>query len=314
MTNSQRNADPAQSLCDFKFLVVGLVRNCESHLQADITRVRSAFSKAKQLNWLLIESDSSDQSVLVLEQLKKSVEHFDFISLGVLRNEIPSRTERIAKCRNIYLESIRNNALYQDVDYIVVCDFDGLNSLISEDSLLSCWERSDWDVCTANQRGPYYDIFALRHEHWCPSDCWAQYRFLSDYITSSEKALYASVYSKMIIIPENDPWIEVDSAFGGFAIYRKGLFNLAEYVGVSHQGEEICEHISFHLSLKRQGARIFINPRLINAAYTEHTKQLLVLNSLVRKCRGFLKDSVRILFGKQGLDKFRKVVQLLKSS
>ena len=55
----------------------------------------------------------------------------------------------------------------------------------------------------------------------------------------------------MRIIPTNSDWIEVDSAFGGLAIYKKKCFDIGHYVGTYSNGKEVCEHVSFNLQLKK---------------------------------------------------------------
>jgi hypothetical protein len=247
------------------FLVVGTVRNCSKFLDGNIKRFKASLAKAKELHWLIIESDSDDESLRVLDDVKKNTHNFNFISLGKLRDKMPLRTERLAYCRNAYAQEIKTNPLYKNIDYVVVADLDDVNSHISEMAILSCWERDDWHVCCANQKGPYYDIWALRHKDWCPNDCWAQFGFLDKYSKDKEKNLYASVQAKQIIIPAYSEWIEVDSAFGGLAIYQKKLFNVAPYVGIDEQGKEVCEHVAFHNKLREKGYRIFINPKMVNS-------------------------------------------------
>jgi len=110
-------------------------------------------------------------------------------------------------------------------------------------------------MCTANQKGPYYEIWALRHKDWYAEDCWAQYKFLNKYRCNSKENFNSSIYSKMITIPYDSQWIEVDSAFGGFAIYKKFTFLYCEYIGVSEDGEEFCEHTHFNKRLKLIGAK-----------------------------------------------------------
>ena len=271
-------------------LVVGTVRNCAAHLKADVLRLRLALAKAKHLYWLLIESDSTDASLQVLKELAARVENFRFLTLGTLSTRMPLRTERLAHCRNKYLSEIATNPIYKDVEYVIVSDFDGVNSKITEDAILSCWDRDDWDVCTANQKGPYYDIWPLRHKDWCANDCWAQFRFFTQYDPDPEKVLYASVYSKMITLPSSSEWIEVDSAFGGLAIYRRHAIEKSLYVGLDDKGEELCEHVLFHKGLKQQGCRIFINPKLINATYTEYTERLRWRKRALRKAKALSKD------------------------
>lgn len=56
------------------------------------------------------------------------------------------------------------------------------------------------------------------------------------------------------------------------AVYKKECFDKSEYVGLYEDGEEICEHVPFNQKLRKSGAKLFINPRLINANITEHSE------------------------------------------
>ena len=278
-------------------LVVGTVRNCEKSIKADVDRIGAALSSFKHVQWLAVESDSDDATVSVLESLKHNQPGFDYFALGELRSKIPKRTERLAFCRNRYAEAIRSSDNYDAVDFIAVADFDGINSSISAAAVESCWRRDDWDACTANQGGPYYDIWTLRHEHWCPGDCWQEYQFLRQYTANGERARYASVSSRMITIPKSSEWIDVESAFGGFAIYRRKWFDIVEYIGVTDDGEEVCEHVSINLTMRKAGAKIFINPQLINANLTPHTRHLRFPRTLIRGFRSILDNGLEAALG-----------------
>lgn len=273
---------------EFKILVVGVVRNCEKKVAADVTRLQAAIGEVHELHWFLVESDSHDRTLTRLEQLSRTVNNFSYASLGELAKEKPLRTDRIAYCRNRYIDELKTNEKFNEIDYVIVADFDGLNTHISKEAIASCWNRDGWDMCAANQQGPYYDIWALRHKDWCPNDCWAQFRFLSRFGSDKEKNLYASVYSKMITIPVEMPWLEVDSAFGGLAIYKRELFASSKYCGLTDSGEEVCEHVFFHKKLVDQGAKLYINPALLNAHITEHAQHLYLWRSSLRKMKGML--------------------------
>jgi hypothetical protein len=263
-------------------LVTGLVRNCAHSIRADIQRVQSAVQGLGRLRWLLIESDSDDGSVDELNKLAEEQSDFKFISLGELRSSKPFRTDRLAFCRNVYLAELHENPAYLDVDFLLVADFDGINTLLTPAAMRSCWHRNGWDVCAANQAGPYYDIWALRHPEWSPNDCWANVRFLRRYGASAEDAGRAGLYSRMITIPQDSSWIQVDSAFGGLAVYRRSALGGLHYVGLDDNGDEVCEHVALHRQMVAQGAKLFINPRLINASYTEHTVHLLKRRRFMR--------------------------------
>ena len=255
---------------EYSFLVVGIVKNCQNTITKDIERLKSSIPIFKSLEFLIIESDSSDQTILELSKLSTKINNFKFISLGKLADKLPSRTERLAFCRNVYVEEIEKN--YKGVSYVIISDLDDINKELSFDSISSCFNRSDWDMCAANQNGPYYDIWALRHNLWNPVDPYKQLNFFQSFSYSFLNK-YVNIYSKMIKIPMNNNWIQVESAFGGIAIYKRHCFDFgARYKGIDKLGNEVCEHISFHEELLKRNLKLFINPKFINATLTEHSK------------------------------------------
>lgn len=270
---SARQTQSLAHMADSSVLVVGLARDVEDVVRRQILQLRNALSGFRSVKWLVVESDSRDKTASVLLELAEELPGFYVKSLGRLSDHFPRRTERIAHCRNYYLREIRGNPKLADVDYVVVADLDGVNSIITSDAIQSCWDRLDWDVCTANQDGPYYDVWALRHSLWSPNDCWQVYRFL---VAQGRHPLVAqgrAVYSRMLRLSAHQPWIEVDSAFGGLAIYKRKILDLPVfYSGEGEDGEEQCEHVRLHLQLRNNGIRIFINPSLINARSTSHSR------------------------------------------
>jgi hypothetical protein len=276
--HSRDLAPPASS----RAVVVGTVRDCAGRIGTEVARMGKALSGFRRIQWLLVESDSEDGTPSSLEALARSREDFHFIRLGQLRDRLPARTARIAFCRNAYLEALRSDERYSGVDFVVVADFDGVNSLLTDSAIASCWRRDDWDACAANQRGRYYDIWALRHPEWSPNDCWMQYRFLTETGLSPAKAWSACVHSRMVRISADAPWIEVDSAFGGLAVYRRDPLVRCEYVGITSEGQELCEHVGLHAALRAHGGRIFINPALINGDSLDHTDGRLIQQRMTR--------------------------------
>ena len=86
----------------------------------------------------------------------------------------------------------------------------------------------------------------------------------------------------MIKIPYESKWIKVDSAFGGLAIYERDTFKLGRYEGIDANGNSICEHVSLNLAISKSGKRIYINPKFINFAKTDHSA-VITFKSVIKR-------------------------------
>lgn len=257
---------------DDRVLIVGIVKDVSKTLVQDIERLSKAFSRFTNISWFLVESNSNDETRKLLEVLKKTRSDFNFVTLDASPETGISRTVALAEARNRYVEEVAQNPEFQSIGHIVVSDFNNLNRKLTRTAVDSCFTvENDWDVCCANQSGPYYDIWALRHPLWSPNDCWEAHGFFRKYTLIPETALFKSVNSRMIRIKPRSEWIEVDSAFGGLAVYKRATFVKGVYEGITTTNQPICEHVPFNLSLKAQGAKIFINPKLINFHKTDHS-------------------------------------------
>jgi len=298
-------------------LIVGLARNCAATLPATVHRLTAALPPFRKVRWFVIESDSSDNTVAVLQQLSATVPAFAYRALGELSGRVPERTERLAICRNAYLDhlaELNGTATGPGTGFLVIADLDGVNEELTAEGLRSCWARSDWAVRTANQKGLYYDIWALRHPQWCAGDCWAQSRFLERHTGSAGSARRASVYARMIPIPPESDWLEVDSAFGGLAIYRTGALGSARYVGLTPGGEPVCEHVAFHAAIQAGGGRLFINPRLVNADTSSLIAQYWPERESVTVATRSLtfRALLRLFFGHRVSKNLRRLLQSLE--
>lgn len=279
-----------------EILILGIIKDGEKTLEKEVKNIQNSFLSFNKIHWFVVESDSSDKTTKVLEKLNSLNENFNYASLGDLSNDIPGRLERIAYCRNLCLEEMNSSNKYKKCQYVVVADLDGVNNLLTKNSVESCWEvNKNWDMCSANQKGPYYDISALRHQKWCPNDCWQDYsNFLKDGI-SEEESLSKAVLSKMISIPESEDFIEVLSSFGGLAIYKRKYLELSSYGHLDENKNEVCEHVILHKKMIENGAKLYINPKLINGGLNEHSKQILLRYKIWRKMKNFLKTILKKL-------------------
>jgi hypothetical protein len=158
-------------------------------------------------------------------------------------------------------------------DYYLVLDVDVTSTKIFNiDNFLSnfIYPLSSWAAMTASQPERYYDIWALR--------AWPTMTF--DFLERSRKFSFFSISYKSVTdrllsrhdkgIPRDHPLIEVQSAFGGAAIYSTRYFSdECEYNGWMDHGfwlnREQCEHVSFNQCITKNagGGNFFINPRFL---------------------------------------------------
>lgn len=75
------------------------------------------------VEFCLVESDSTDQTVEGIQELGDRGFKIELISPGLLEKNIPDRIERLRYCRNPYAEYIHDNAI--KYDYMAVADFEG---------------------------------------------------------------------------------------------------------------------------------------------------------------------------------------------
>jgi hypothetical protein len=186
----------------------------------------------------------------------------------------------LAFARNLGLHHLRQ-AMESDgrFDIMVAIDTDGVNSqLVTGDAFVKAVASAppDWVAVFGNQRQAYYDIWALRHRKWCPTDCWQDVqRAAQGYPPQFRGRALAKAAKRLVgerqvrIPPENDP-ISVDSAFGGIGIYRSDALSGVWYSGRDEAGREVCEHVSLNLRLREAGGGLYILPALLNDAPSEH--------------------------------------------
>ena len=225
-----------------KYLIVGLARNighCWGQTKESLLKIQAACGE--DCVTLIVESNSSDGT----REILKSWEGPNNLVLKLGDLTEPVRTKRIAECRNAYMDFFEFRGFFETHDYLIVVDLD--TSLAIEDDfklqLKSCFVRDDWDAIASNRRGRYYDIWALRCEEiGCTFDCWDMTKKFGDAYKHIRR-FQTTIYPKL-------SWIPCTSAFGCMALYKTKAIR-----GKRYNGDETCEHVSFH-----EGLRMFINP------------------------------------------------------
>ena len=269
------------------FLVVGTIRNCQRKIFQTIKCIDKGLYFANKIEYFFVESDSDDKTLNSLKKLSKQKKNFRYKSFGRLIKRFPTNSERIAFCRNKCLEELKK-VKNSWVKYLIVVDADGVCKNINSDVIKDSISKEGWSVITANVKGSYYDIWALRHKVWSPNDCWEATKYELNIGSSRFESESRNIYSRMIKIHPSKSFIEVDSAFGGLAIYKvSSIPKDAKYIGLCKDGTKVCEHVSFHESIKNNKGSIFINPKLIiGPSPYGHTKYsgILGLNRFWARC------------------------------
>lgn len=255
---SRHNNDPKKVMKQYNVVFGGTIRDVAKYIQQGLKNIDRCGQKFRDYAVILYENDSKDETRTILQKHKKANYHY------ILEDDIkePLRTLRLSNGRNKILNTMREINKDGYYDYLIMLDIDDINeSGKFVESVESCFKYDNWDVLTGNQSGTYYDLWALRKKHDMDHDCIRKMKEHSD----DPDAYNKYVKSKFKHYPEND-LLEVDSAFGGIAIYRtRSIPSHCKYVGKYQNGEEKCEHVEFHECIKHNGGSIYINTSFLTS-------------------------------------------------
>lgn len=254
-----------------------MARNCGAHLPGVLRNLERFAALYEKTAFVFVVSDSVDDSHTILERwLSLGGRQGRVIDLGVVEDRMPRRTERTAHVRNVSLDQIRGTA-WADYDHLVVADLDDVLALPTvPDGFARAMDWLDAEPARAgvlaNATPRYYDIWALRHDSWCPTDCWHPIWERPD-AEPFEAAKFREVFARQIAIPPDVLPIPVRSAFGGLGIYRMSSALAARYCGLDDQGRDVSEHVAFNEAIGRNGGRLHIFPPLQVQAPQQHLYQ-----------------------------------------
>jgi uncharacterized protein YpmB len=243
----------------------GTVKNVEPYIDSILKHIDQCGKKFKSYSLVIYENDSTDNTRKILMDNKKDNYHYIFEE-GITEQR---RTIRLANGRNKLVEKVKELNQKGEYTYFILMDMDDRNSSGKFiDSIDTCFKYhyNDWDVLTGNQTKKYYDTWALRKNGLIDYDCWGEYFKPT---TSEEKKEEINHIIENTVFEKNG-LLEVDSAFGGIAIYKIEAINDCKYIGEYKNNEypehnnELCEHVEFHKCIKNNGGKIFINTEFYN--------------------------------------------------
>lgn len=261
----------------------GVARNCASYLPGVLANLGRFAASYAETSFIFLVSDSTDQSRSILERWladdRGGRRRGMVIDLGSLTARLPKRTQRIAHARNACLDEIRRSE-WAGYDHLVMADLDDVLAFpVRAGSFAQAVRWLDGDparaagparaAVLANATPRYYDVWALRHDRWCPQDCW--HPIWGRAADESFEALWVrEVFVRQTEIPATLPPIPVRSAFGGLGIYRLSFALSARYCGLDSAGREVSEHVAFNETITRSGGQLYIFPPLQVRAPRDH--------------------------------------------
>ena len=283
------------NLKDLRVVFAGCARNCSSFLPKVLDNIEFYSSFFSDSYMIIVENGSTDKTKEILKNNKNNKNFFLFEDD---LNELPYRGQRLEKARNLIIETIKKNTNLISCDLFIMLDLDDIGTYRIEkknilDSVKFLFSREKIAAVFANQLGTYYDMWTLRDQKYCKNDFWAEVlQFLMKNKNSNEKISKSNleeakkkiIDKKTYSFEKNQSPIEVESAFGGFGIYKMKyvLKNKRKYSGTQivnlRSKDEIklkvkyqkCEHVNFNQGLTEQNLELYILPNLINRDYEKN--------------------------------------------
>lgn len=254
-------------------VVVGVARNVARPLPTVLENLARLANLYAETRFVFAVSDSTDATFQLIEQWLARDRRGRVLDLGDLEPALPVRAARIAAARNACLDEIRRSpaAAY---DHLIVADLDNVLECRLEPDAFA--HAAGWLDTSAERAGVfansaprYYDLWALRHDAWCPDDVWHAI-WGRNAAEPFEAAKIREVFDRQLRIPPQCPPIAVRSAFGGLGLYKMAAALAGTYSGIDPQGRPVSEHVAFNQAIVRASGQLHIFPSLMVRAPPEH--------------------------------------------
>ena len=159
-------------------VIVGCARDCEPFLPTVLQNVTTIANLYSQAAFVFVENDSTDKTGEILQKWLSKRGGSRLVCLDGLAAREKRRTARLAIARNSYIEVVLQSPNFARFDHLVVIDFDDANtngfSAASLTAAIRFLDSISQNAAVFANQLPYYDIWALRHDIWCPNDCWSE--------------------------------------------------------------------------------------------------------------------------------------------
>lgn len=229
-----------------------LARDCESNLQRNLSYIENYRNQFQHSIVIAIENDSHDGTKKILEKWAQESEGFILKSQNHPEWSSLHRVQRIALCRNEYMDILREQN--ESYDFVIIIDMDV--ELCDVDFMEVIHNApSDFSALFAN--GRYY-LSVLRHR--VPMFYYDLYAYVPN---NSPKIVFiggelgdnGDVLERLL---RRQEYVQCDSAFGGLAVYRFETIQNLTYITVpNHRSNKytlLCEHVPFNAECRKRGA------------------------------------------------------------
>lgn len=222
----------------------------------------------RKFHIVVYENNSSEKSrKMWRETLDEHSAYSTLISEDIDENQykgLKMRTYKIARARNSFMEVIHNNSVLSRYDYIIQTDLDrvcgGLDPLISFNMTVfqnAFMLNKEWESLSFRV-APYWDRWAFRHNEFMPENMWSSSK------KRRKRNKIKNLVDMELFLNKQDihSLVEVESAYMMLSIYKMNSTFQCKYNNLDENGEQDCEHVSFHRSMQTiHNARIRILPQ-----------------------------------------------------
>jgi hypothetical protein len=269
-----------------KVIFCSILKNEEKNLEKFFLLIKSLKEIFDDYFIILVESESTDNTVKLA---KKYLLNLKGTIISKDTSIYRKRTEKTAYCRNEYLKFIKNNNRLMKFNYLIILDGDKINHLINKKKLLSAIANTpmNWTAIFSNQLLFYYDLWTLRIKHIFNFDCFENLNKLSK--IDEPKLIFKNIflYGINLIRKSKKRFLKVQSAFGGFAIYK--LEKAIKFKYSSNNGK-YCEHVLFNLKIHQKYGNLYIDKKLTNSfGINIHTINIILCSCFNFFAKRFIK-------------------------
>ncbi|RYE19056.1 MAG: hypothetical protein EOP45_13220 [Sphingobacteriaceae bacterium] len=253
---------------DKSLILCGLMRDCSQvipHVQKEVSDMCQLFQK---VHVIIVENDSKDNTREELLRWAQSSPDVTIEILGcglntpecvlqlcetsTLNGIGQTRIAKMVYLRNLYLKHIKESPSLRTYDYCAVMDMDLIGDLstnglahtgyvFESDVTIDAVATNGWAQNFMNMMS-FYDFYAYR-----TASTLRPFKHLNPFNISVTNDFTGQAY-------------KVDSAFGGFAIYKTSALLDKEYLLTKNTVGYVCEHITLNEKLN-----MYLDPQFIFA-------------------------------------------------